>query len=432
MEIVTRLGEVLEPWQAARRWYVAWSGGLDSTVLLHAVHMLCPRPPLFALHVDHGLQAASPGWVRHCEALSRQWEVPLLVRRVTVAAGASQEAAARAARYAAFSAELQEGDLLLTAQHRGDQAETLLFRLLRGAGVRGLGAMAAQRPLGRGQLLRPLLGVSRRELEAHARQHRLTWVEDPSNRDLGFSRNFLRHRVLPLLAERWPGTEQSLARAAAHLRECQTLLDELARQDLAAALGPAEPAWLPLPSLALAPLLALSAARQRNALRCWLADRTALPDLDHWAGWLDLRDARPDAAPRWRLGAGELQRAGGRIWWLDGAWGRPPPQVAVDWHAAQAQLSLADNGRVSLARRPQGALQVRYRQGGERLELPGRGHRDLKRLLHEHAVPAFVRPRLPLLFRGAELLAVANLPGLESVLVRGCGFRWQPPGGDPV
>ena len=189
---------------------------------------------------------------------------------------------------------------------------------------------------------------------------------------------------------------------------------------------------MPLPSLALAPLRALSSARQRNALRHWLAPLTRLPDSDHWAGWLDLRDAAADAIALWRLEGGELRRADGRLWWLSGDWlqqPQRPPQLAV-WNDPAQPLELPGNGRVHLqGAAPQGPLHLRYRQGGEVMALAGRGHRDLKRLLNERGVPAFVRGRLPLLYRGDELIAVANLPGLDGLSSEAWRFCWQAPTG---
>lgn len=320
------------------------------------------------------------------------------------------------------------GELLLIAQHQDDQAETLLFRLLRGAGVRGLAAMPELRRLGHGSLLRPLLGVARAELEFYARQEGISWVEDPSNLELSYSRNYLRHQVLPLLAGRWPQAVRSMARSAAHMAEAQELLDDLARLDLASAGGKSDFSWLGLPSLALTPLLGLSPARQRNALRHWLETFTPLPDTDHWAGWEALRDAVPDAAPVWRLAEGELHRGAGRIWWLAGDWLRPPVGP-LPWDEPAGPLTLQGNGCLQLqGQGPSGPLEVRYRQGGEVLAVPGRGHRDLKRLLNERGLPAFVRGRLPLLYRGAELLAVAALPGLDGPADGAWRLLWRPPG----
>ncbi|MFJ2532083.1 tRNA lysidine(34) synthetase TilS [Pseudomonas helmanticensis] len=428
-DLPSRLLLNLEPWRNAAHWRIAFSGGLDSTVLLHLLASLAKSeslPALSAIHIHHGLQAAADAWPQHCQSVCDALGVPLLIERVKVQPGASLEQAARNARYAVFSSLTQANDVLLTGQHRDDQAETLLFRLMRGAGVRGLAGMPKQRPMGPGALIRPLLDVSRSGLEAYAQAHHLNWIEDPSNQDRQFSRNYLRHQVMPLLTGRWPQAQASMVRSAAHLREAQGLLDELAQIDLAHAAIAHEFEWLGLPSLELAPLAALSAARQRNAISHWLEPFTQLPDTDHWSGWTDLCDAAPDASPIWRLADGELHRSAGRLWWLSGGWLRTPV-IGCEWQSPASALRLADNGRVMLSgQTPSGPLQIRYRQGGEVMQIADRGHRDLKRLLNERAVPGFVRGRLPLLFRGDELLAVANLPGLDGHLQHGWKLHWLP------
>ena len=433
MNLPGRLLLNLQPWRHATTWHIAFSGGLDSTVLLHLLADLAKNqslPALNAIHVHHGLQAAAEAWPEHCRSMCESLGVPLQVIRVQVQPGASLERAARDARYAAFIEATQANEVLLTAQHRDDQAETLLFRLLRGAGVRGLSGMPRQRPLGKGQLLRPLLDATRAELEAYASQHKLRWIEDPSNQDRQFSRNYLRHQVFPALTQRWPQAMASMARSAAHLSEAQELLNELARIDLSEASATSEFDWLKLPSIKLAPLEKLSDARQRNALSHWLEPLTRLPDSDHWSGWLDLRDATGDARPIWRLAEGELHRAGGRIWWLSGRWLRAAP-VPGAWLEPAQPLALPDNGVLTLnGQIPDGPLQIRYREGGEVMELAGRGHRDLKRLLNERGVPPFVRGRLPLLFKDGQLLAVANLSGLDGEAAGGWNLHWQPPGED--
>ncbi|MBX9756459.1 MAG: tRNA lysidine(34) synthetase TilS [Pseudomonadaceae bacterium] len=433
MSLEAQLLVALSAWRSAPAWTVAFSGGLDSTVLLHLLAGLAQReqlPPLRAIHIQHGLQAAALAWPAHCQRVCAALKVPLLQRDVQVQPGASLEQAARDARYADFAELLGADEVLLTAQHRDDQAETLLFRLLRGAGARGLAAMPSSRPLGAGHLVRPLLAVSRVELENYARANGLDWVEDPSNCDERFSRNYLRRQVLPLLTQRWPQALASMARSAAHLREAQALLDELAQADLAAIDEAAPFAWLPLPSLPMAPLLTLSAARQRNLLRHWLAPLTPLPDSDHWAGWTSLVNAAVDAAPVWRLARGELRRADGRLWWLSGPWLQSLQPIDLPLMAAK-QLSLPGNGHVYLlGQAPEGALQVRYREGGDVLRLAGRGRRDLKRLLNEAGVPAFLRCRLPLLYRGEELLAVANAPQLSVAEPETWQFVWQVPTND--
>lgn len=429
----SRLRDALQPWRNAPGWCVALSGGLDSTVLLHLLASLARRealPPLSAIHIHHGLQTAADAWPAHCRELCAALSVPLQVEHVQVVAGASLEQAARDARYAAFAARVGAGEVLLTAQHRDDQAETLLFRLLRGAGVQGLSAMPASRALGAGQLVRPLLNCSRDELLAYAGKHGLVWVEDPSNTDERFSRNYLRRQVMPALLNRWPQALANMARSAAHLSEAGQLLDELAQQDVAAAEVPGEFAWLGLPSLALPALRGLSEPRQRNALRYWLRPLTAMPDSEHWVGWQALRDAAVDAAPIWKLAAGELRRSDERLWWLAGDWLHAPVPV----HAAvqgNQQVALPGNGLVRIdGILPAGNWQLGYRQGGEQIFLPGRGHRDLKRLFNELRVPAFVRDRLPLLRLDNQVVAIANLAGVQGAVDASWQLHWQPPTSD--
>ncbi|WP_407296170.1 tRNA lysidine(34) synthetase TilS [Stutzerimonas zhaodongensis] len=427
MSLESRLLEVLHPWRSAPRWCVAFSGGLDSTVLLHLLARLAAReqlPAISAIHIHHGLQAVADGWPAHCQSVCEMLGVELQVVRVRVEPGPSVEREAREARYAAFSEQLGASAVLLTAQHRDDQAETVLFRLLRGAGVRGLVGMPATRALGSGWLVRPFLNASRAELMDYAQAHGLVWIDDPSNLCTEHARNYLRKEVMPLLQQRWPSATSSMARAAAHLAEAQQLLDELAENDLKEARREGDHPSLAIPNLSLSALTRLSPARQRNALRHWLAARTPLPDSDHWVGWDSLRDAAADATPIWRLASGELHRGNGRIWWLSGPW-LVRPSGSVDWLRPEIPLQLPGNGTLRLAGDyVKGPLQVRYRRGGESLILPVRGKRDLKRLLNEIAMPGFVRSRLPLLYRGDELIAVANLPQLS---IQSVSLIWVPP-----
>ncbi|MGE7994453.1 tRNA lysidine(34) synthetase TilS [Pseudomonas sp. NPDC089554] len=421
------LTQSFSPWLNAPAWYVAFSGGLDSTVLLHLLADYARHhdsPPLRAVHIHHGLQAAADAWPAHCQQVCDALGVDLCVISVQVAPGASLEQAARDARYQAFTEILGPGEVLFTGQHREDQAETLLFRLLRGAGLRGLAAMPVSRPLGQGSLVRPLLDQARDHLQQYAQGAGLKWIEDPSNADTAFARNFLRAQVFPLLRQRWPQASQNLARSAAHLGEALTLLDELAATDIAAASPGTALPWQCLDSLDIGVLAALSPARQRNALQFWLSSRTRLPDSRHWAGWESLRDAAADGQPIWRLTDGQLQRSHGRLWWLSGDW-LQTPQGELPWPDLNQALTLPGNGSVRLVGGiPGPGLRIAYRQGGEVLEIPGRGHRDLKRLLNEHQVPHFLRQRLPLLFQGTRILAVANLPMFGQGSYQ---LNWQPP-----
>ncbi|QLF94824.1 tRNA lysidine(34) synthetase TilS [Pseudomonas sp. ABC1] len=418
----------LEPWTSSGRVWVAFSGGLDSTVLLHAVATLATRRPLpevRAVHVHHGLQAVADAWVGHCQAVCDALQVELSVRRVQVDGGSSLERAAREARYAAFQALLGPGELLLQAQHQDDQAETILYRLLRGAGVRGLAAMPAGRPLAAGHLLRPLLGVPRSALQAYAERHGLVWVEDPTNADTRLARNFLRREILPRLCLHWPQAPAVLARAAMHQAEAQGLLQELAESDLRTCHSSLPLDWLEFPCLDLEALRQLSDARQRNLLRHWLGRFVRLPDARHWRSWESLRDASPDASPRWQLEAGEVRRHGSRLIWLDAFWCEHWVGEVQPWAQPEQPLALPGNGSVWLEGAvPEGRLSIGYRQGGEILDLPGRGRRDLKRLLQEVGVPEFIRLRLPLLLQDGRPIAIANVPDSPGHY----RFRWQLPG----
>ena len=292
---------------------VGLSGGCDSTVLLHLLAALRPRYALCAVHVHHGLSPNADAWAEHCTALCAELAIPLQVSRVAVAPhGEGLEAAARNARYQAFATALDAfaADALLLGQHRGDQAETLLFNLLRGSGVTGLGAIPAERMFHARPLWRPLLTTPRAEIEAWARAHRLRWIEDESNADTAFSRNHLRHELLPLLASRFPAAEAALARSAAHCAEAGELLDQLAELDWAAVADGDSARW---PALRQLPL-----ARLKNLLRYRLRQLGWQPPsserLEEFAR--QLQQAAPDRHPELSLPAGRMRAGRGRLRWL--------------------------------------------------------------------------------------------------------------------
>ncbi len=427
LDIEQHLLDMLQPWCSSPSLCVAFSGGMDSTVLLYALAQLKQQhqlPQLRAVYIHHGLQAAAQTWPAHCQRVCDQLQVPLTVLPVDVAATASVEQAARLARYAAFEQHLSADEVLLMAQHQDDQAETLVFRLMRGTGVAGLRGIPATRPLPPGYVLRPLLDVSHQQLLRYAEQHGLSWIEDPSNATDEFDRNYLRRQVMPVLKRRWPRMQQSLLRTAQHMRETQELLDELALEDLQDA--QLEPAfvWLRLPCLNLDRLRKLSFARQKNLLRYWLKPFTLLPDSAHWASWESLRDAQADAQPMWRLHSGALQRSQNRLYYLPESWLQEPPALDLRLSAA-GRYDLPNNGHLVLAGEITQPLQARYRQGGERFMLAGRGHRDLKRLLQEHGVPAFVRSRLPVIYLADQPVAIAGLPALSHPQVQHLTITWH-------
>ena len=390
---------------------VGLSGGLDSSVLLHA---LAQQPQyrhagLRAVHVHHGLHADADAWAEHCAACCAALAIPLQVLRVQVPrdSGHGLEAAARQARRAAFAQVLGAGEWLALAQHRDDQAETFLLRALRASGPDGLAAMQPLRSFAHGMLWRPLLALPRSELDAYAQRHALRWIEDPSNTDPGFDRNFLRLQVLPLLRQRWAHADAALARSAQLCGEAGALLDD-GDQAALDALRDDDAAPLSLPRLR-----ALPAPRRARVLRRWVA-QAGLPPLPA-AGVVaierTLLHARADAAAQFAWHGATLRG------WRDALYAeRDPPPLPASWQAqwdGRAPLALPDGRCLRLlADTPlvfDAPLLVRLRQGGERILLPGRIHSQaLKQVLQERAMPPWQRARLPLLFDAERLLAAGD------------------------
>ena len=217
MALLPALIAQLDSLQAASRIFVGFSGGADSHSLLHALVELSRRealPPIIALHINHGLHEDATDWAAHCAAVASNLGVAFHERVVSIDVGASPEAQARDARYSVFESFLAAGDVLLLGHHLDDQVETVLFRLIRGAGPSGLAGIPVMRPLGRGLLMRPLLGITRDQIENYAGSHELAHLHDGSNDDTRYDRNFLRHEVLPLIESRWPGYRSGFARSA--------------------------------------------------------------------------------------------------------------------------------------------------------------------------------------------------------------------------
>lgn len=438
---------------------IGLSGGVDSIVLLHLLHRLAPRFSwqLSALHVHHGISPNADAWTDFCAGLCAQYAIPLQIKRVDIAPlrGHGIEAAARKLRHAAFSG--QKCDFVALAHHADDQAETLLLQLLRGAGVRGASAM----PLLAGRegspgLLRPLLRCSRREILDYAAAHNLRWIEDESNADDSYPRNFLRHRVLPLLEQKFPACRATLARSAQHFAEASSLLDDLARLD---AQNPS-----PLPSggerarergeghdvtLEISRLQSLSQPRAKNLLR-WLLHRCGAPmpqtvQLDDMLQ--QLCEARQDAEVCVAYSDYEVRRYRGRVHVLR-VLGDFDRNLVLPWHGEEELDWPALNMRlhfdrmqgagISLAKLQRAPVTLRLRQGGETLRPhPNAATRTLKNLLQEQHVPPWQRDCLPLLFCGDELVcmpgvaiaaeyqAVADEAGISAVLRPGQGV----PGG---
>ena len=399
---------------AARHYWVALSGGLDSTVLLCALAAERGALPgeLRAVHVNHGLHPKASEWQQHCMALCASLGVPLECRAVRVQPlpGESLEAVAREQRYTAFRSLLSSGDLLLLAQHQDDQAETFLLQALRGAGVRGLAGMPDVALTDGLHMARPLLECSRMELEAWVRQAGLSWVEDPGNSDTGFDRNYLRHEVLPRLQARWPAAGETLARSARFAAEADGLLKELAADDHAR-YGGAD-------TLPLKALRELSPPRARNLLRYWLQTRQLpLPPAHKLDEILHQAEARADRNPCIEWAGAEVRRYRQRLYAQHPVAAVPEEfrlrpgmtQVLGEGLGALRLMPVSGEGLRAALCGPEG-LSVAFRHGGESCRPAGRGHeRPLKKWLQELHVVPWLRDRLPLVHAEQRLLAVAGL-----------------------
>ncbi|MDZ7923784.1 MAG: tRNA lysidine(34) synthetase TilS [Marinagarivorans sp.] len=394
---------------ACQRLVIALSGGVDSMVLLHwlSVWQRLHRPslPLLAIHVNHGLSANAEAWQNFVGDFCTRENIPLEVEYVTVLnAGEGIEQAARKARYSAFEKHLKLGDLLVMGHHANDQAETFLLRLMRGAGVQGLSAMPPLRKLNHGLLWRPFLSTPKQDLLAYARTHQLQWVEDESNQQQKYSRNFLRTSVSPLLAQHWPDATVKINHAAVHLQEAQNLLDEYAAQDLMAADPRREKLGC---SLCLIALAAFSWSRQKQLIRYWLKSLGYLaPEAIHFDELCKIIFAKNDAKPMLQIGYYTFSRFKQRLYIL--------PKLTIITTTEPVIFSdevFLPDGSVC---RVEGLAQahtitVKWRQGGERAHPEGRGHsQTLKKLLQEYQVPPWLRERVPLLFINDTLIAVAD------------------------
>ena len=418
-----------DPWECVKhvllrhpapRYWIAYSGGMDSHVLLY----LCARlrdshastAEFHAVHIHHGLQTAADAWTEHCAQVCRELNMPFSAIKVDASAkpGESPEEMARRARYQALRECMSDNDMILTAQHRDDQAETLLLQLMRGAGLAGLAAMPECSPLEPGWLLRPLLNVPRAELQAYALEQGLNWIEDPSNEDLGLDRNFLRREIIPKLQQRWPGLNKSLSRTAGLCAEAQQQLSDLSKDLCRTALNADGQC------LRVSVLNGFRPADQRLVLRKWLRARGfRMPSQAVIERILqEVIPAGVDKMPLVAWSEGEVRR------YRDGLYLMNPAayfdaKAVVHWDG-QSRLELPDgNGTLSAKLTleagidgrlwKEGVISIRYRQGAERCRLPGRqGTHELKKLFQEAGIPPWLRERIPLVYIGDALAAIVG------------------------
>ena len=403
---------------------MGFSGGLDSTVLLHLLSVLHAEGQLqasvTALHVNHGLQSAADNWQQHCAAICQRLEIPVLIKKVTVSFTnkESPEEAARSARYEAFASILEKDDILLLAHHQDDQVETVLFRLIRGSGAKGLAGIPGVRACGSGLILRPMLGFRRFQLLHYALQQQLVWIEDSSDLDERYDRNFLRSSVIPQMEERFPGMAGNIIRSAALCHESDELSGELAALDLTQGIGNFRNR-LHIPALQ-----NMSEARQRNLLRYWIAGLQA--EMECAApGYIELHrivtevlPAAPDGEPEVFWGR-DTQRVGIRRFKDQLYLLKPLPAAPEElvWNTTAplelpfplGRLHLILKNDVTAVPDELQNLHVRFRKGGEHVRQANRPVRPLKKILQDSGVPPWLRESIPLLYTDSELLAIADL-----------------------
>lgn len=406
---------------SAAHLYVGYSGGLDSHVLLKALVDVVGVERVTAIHVNHQLSPRSRQWADHCQQICAVLGVDYLCRDVSVSPSASTENAAREARYKAYTDRLGAGDILLLAHHADDQAETVLYRLLRRSGPRGLAGMPASRPLGAGRLLRPFLSLNREALHQYALNNGLSWIEDESNRSRQFDRNYLRLEIVPGLRSRWPDYAKRIAASAMLCEQAEVLSEDLARLDLnSLALRTERCGW----SIEIPPLLALTDLRKANVLRFVARSRGFAVPGHHVIGEVtgSLLNAEADRNPVVAWSGGQWRRFRQRLFLLPQFDNKVDSSLmartrSVPW-AVEDKLKLADGAILSaesargegLAIKWRDALTVTLRQGGERCRPVGRGgSASLKKLFQEYALEPWLRPRVPLVYCAGELAAVGDL-----------------------
>lgn len=398
---------------------VAYSGGRDSHVLLQALHELHSPTALFslrAIHVNHGLHPKANEWTQHCERICQSLSIPLttLFLGLKPQKGDSIEALARTHRYLALAQELQDEEWLLTAHTLDDQAETCLLQLLRGAGPLGLGGIAATKTLAKGKLGRPLLAVNRTDIAAFAQMRQLAWVEDETNQDPRFRRNFLRHFIFPQLQKVYPALNACIARSGAHCYESQLLLNEFLEQELKHCLGPSPHI------LNLTPFKQLSPLKQPYVLRYWLRlNRLPAPSTKKLNDLLQqVLTAATDAQPCIAWEGVYLRRYQEALYSLPKSISKRSSKVSLPWRLEEP-LQLPD-GSIWQAQTKKGQgvakaklttwLDVSFRQGGERCRPAGNLHsRPLKKILQERRIPPWQRDHLPLFYHQGSLVSVGDL-----------------------
>ncbi|MDI3322950.1 tRNA lysidine(34) synthetase TilS [Pontibacterium granulatum] len=415
--IEQRFKAQLQQMPEPKRWLIGHSGGLDSQVLLHLASKILPPDRLLVVHINHHLQQPADSWAAF--SLSQAELLGLKHTTLDVYPKSDSEDDARRARYAAFDSIMTGGDCLLLAHHGDDQVETLLFRLLRGAGLKGLSGIPKHRDLASGKLYRPLLATTRQELEAYAEQHGLQWVSDPSNQSDLYDRNFLRLKIVPLLEQRWPGFRQQGLATVEQLRASHRLLDEYLDRDLAALIGA-------MGELQIVPMAGFSEERQHHLLRRWvelggglLLNKTQLLEIQK-----TLIAARVDAQPQLRLGDLVVRRYQQALYLTERETLEPLnlSELSLGEHVLGDGCLLVESEETGL--KTLDGIYLERRKGGERCRPVGRsGSCTVKKLLQEAGIPPWLKAHWPLLKSDDEVVAVPGICVCENWDTKNGGFN---------
>lgn len=402
---------------ASNKVFIAYSGGVDSHVLLHLAALdQSLKAKITAVYVHHGLQAEADKWEEHCQSVASVLGVQFKSIKVNVQKTAAQslEELARDARYKAFESLMSADDVVLLAQHREDQMETVLLQLFRGAGVQGLAAMPLSIPFGKGLMCRPFLDLSKQEINDYAAENHLSWVEDPSNQRDDFDRNFLRNQIVPQLKQKWPALDQTIARSARHCGNAHRLSEDLAEQLLTQVFNKEDQ------TLNITQLLELGWIKQSLLIRQWFkilhlrmpAEKILKAILN------EVINAEESRNPEIRGAGYSIRRYRNKLFCLKSK-DSNKQQGEQRWAIDSEQLLLADGSKLVISESATGIpkrlwdaaeVRVKFRQGAEKITLPGRiGRHTLKKLYQEQAVPPWQRSKIPLIYLDNNLVAVADL-----------------------
>lgn len=439
-EVVQSVLISLSELKDVKRYWVAFSGGIDSYVLMHVLathqHQL-GDVKLQAVHINHSLHDNADQWAQRCQQMCEELKVTFTAIDVdaTPRIGESPEARARTVRYEAISRLIKKGDCLLTAHHQDDQVETLLLQLMRGSGPKGLSAMPEVTSFNEALIARPLINTRREYIQAYAVKHQLKWIDDDSNQDIKYDRNFLRHEVIPKLTQRWPSLSQTISRSARYCAEASEIMEKTALAALAQ-INPNNDN-----ALSITGLQRYSTVEQKNILRYWFQSKglntPSSAQLDQVIE--QVLNAAIDATPHLTWEGSEVRR------YRDELYAMPQldeviPEHPLTWDLAQPLnveaagiLSAQDAVGKGIAKKyVDKPLSVSFRQGGEKIQPVGRKEKHaLKKLFQEAGIPPWVRERMPLIYIAGELAAVGDLyvseqfhaaAGEDSYI-----FQWQTP-----